>query len=137
MPPDIQIAGFSDANIRAFVEMYFAQRKGYLQGSVNSVVCAVAPLTTDEAAHKAALAAANVTYVDFSLTFLKISFGEKTGEVKLTETATYIVNGKIKREIIVHKLSLFPDPYTKVLTLGSDGYKEEITKFESASYLPE
>jgi len=136
MPPDVQIVGLSDANIRAFVEMYFAQRKGYLQGSVNTIACAVGPVTTDEAAHKAALAAANVTFADSSLTILTILSGDKMADIKLTETATYIVNGKTKREIIVHKLCVFPDPNTNVLILSADGYKEELTKFESASYLP-
>lgn len=133
---DIQIQGLTEFNVRMLIGRYFSQRKAYLQGTSDTIDVVVTPMVTDEAAHRATLANAEIALVDSTVTIDTIAMGDDIALVTATETATFLVDGQTEQESVAHDIRVFmnSDGY---LIINSDGYAETTTDFVSASYVDE
>lgn len=133
---DVQIQGLTELNVRILVSRYFSQRKAYLQGTADTINAAVAPMVTDEMAHKAVLTEANITLTDSTVIINTIAIGDYIADVTATETATFLLNGVTTQESIIHKIYIYKSS-EGYLCVSSDGYIESTTNFASASYVSE
>jgi len=126
--------GFTDLSVRTIISKYFAQRKAYLQGAVDTIDVVVEPMVADEAAHKEKLVEAKATVENSVVVIDILRFDDRVAEVATTEIATFVINGETKQESVVHLIRVYQDQAGH-LVVGSDGYAEETTGFVSASYL--
>lgn len=93
-------------------------------------------MVVDEAAHKETLVEINGALVNSTVAIDLVLFDDFTAEVTATETATFMIDGETKQEIIGHSICVYQNS-AGCLIVGSDGYAEETTGFISASYISE
>lgn len=134
LPSDITTQGMNELTARSAVNIYFAERLDFLTGDSESIPSAVEPITNDEFLHKEVLISSNVHYISSTLNFTDINCWEDTADVTVEEAVIYLENSLEKNCVVTHKIVLYLNSAGNAV-IGSDGYVDPITHFESASYL--
>lgn len=129
-----QVQGTAELNVRTLTNRYFAQRKAYLQGVSETIPDAVEPIVADEAVHKEWFVDSGANLVDSTIVIDSVAIGDYINNVEVIETATFVIDGITVQESIIHKISVYLKN-SGDLIVGSDGYAEDSTGFESASYV--
>lgn len=115
---------------------YFSQREAYLQETSAEMSNINPGILADEASHLAAIHSSGVEWMGSEVSIQVNGYWDSHAEATVTETVTFRVNGTEQTETIVHKVQLgLLDDGSIYVT--SDGYKENTTRFTSASYVAE
>lgn len=117
----------------------------YMDGRENAVAtgdvealgdAAVIGIVNDEITHRQMLVENNIVVSDTSYQILDVDISDTMVTVTLTETMEYVTGGITEDVNVQHSLTIMYDEYG-VAKVVSDEYAEEITGFESCSYISE
>ena len=130
----LNTGGLNDLNVMQAVCDYMDTRAAYLLGEIDSMDWLVNGINNDEAAHKAKLAeeGADLNASDYEI--ISVECGDTEAVVVVHESVDYTMNTTEDSEIVVHKLRLMLYDETTPF-VGSDGYMERFSGFESCSYI--
>lgn len=127
---------YNETGVYNAVSDYFEQREAYLKETSPEMNNINPGVLADEAAHLAAINAMTAELVSSEVTIVVGGYWDSHAEASVTETVTYNKNGTEVTEIVFHKLQLGLLDNGSIYVV-SDGYKEEITRFTSCSYVAE
>lgn len=126
---------YNETGVYNTVVDYFEQREAYLKETSPEMSNIVPPILTDEASHLAAIHSSGAQLLCSELDIQINGCWDSHAEAIVTEKVTYRINGAEQSEEVVHLIWLFLLDDGSII-VSSDGYKENIIGFTSASYLP-
>lgn len=125
---------YNETGVYNAVVDYFERREAYLKETSSEISNIVSPILTDEASHLAAIHSSGAQLLSSEVDIQINGCWDSHSEAVVTEKVTYRINGAEQSEEVVHLIWLFLLDDGSII-VSSDGYKENITGFTSASYL--
>ena len=127
---------YNETGVYNAVYNYFEQREAYLKETSSEISSIVSPILTDEASHLAAIHSSGAQLLSSEVDIQINGCWDSHSEAVVTETVTYRIDGAEQSEVVSHIIHLWLSDEGTII-VSSDGYKEEITRFTSASYVAE